>query len=178
MPVVIAVSAVAFVGLCIALDVRTRRIPNVVTVPAIVLGLAVNGLYMGPHGVATSLAGLVLPVALLLFPFALGGIGGGDVKMMAAVGALLGPRLAVWGLVLGMILGGGIMLAHLGRIGRLREKLRATASMVSAAVATGSVAPLRPTGDPQEIVALPYSVPLGLGTLAVLAFCQVTGGAR
>ena len=70
------------------------------------------------------------------------------------------------------------MLAHLGRIGRLREKLRATALMVSAAMATGSVTPLRPTDDPATVVALPYSLPLGLGTLAVLVFCQATGGAR
>jgi prepilin peptidase CpaA len=108
-------------------------------------------------------------VAVLLLPFALGGIGGGDVKMMGALGALVGARLALWGLALGMILGGAFMVVHLCWIGRFREKLRATGSMFWGAAVTGSLTPLRATSEGPDAVTLPYSVPLGLGSLAVLA---------
>jgi len=176
MPLTIIASTVIFTGACMGLDVRTRRIPNVVTGPAIVLGAALNFLHGGLPGLVMSLTGFVVTVAVLLAPFALGGIGGGDVKMMAALGTLLGPRLAFLGLALGMILGGAIMIVHLGRLGRLGEKLRATASMFSAAAVTGSLEPLRVSADRPNAISFPYSVPLGLGTLAVLA-AGLTSGA-
>jgi prepilin peptidase CpaA len=122
--------------------------------------------------VEASLAGLVVAIALLIFPFAMGGIGAGDVKMMGAIGAMLGPQLAVRSLVAGMILGGIVMLAHLARVGRLREKLGATIRMVWAAVVTRSLTPLRKPAEVPDALALPYSVPLGLGTL--LAFWLLT----
>jgi Flp pilus assembly protein protease CpaA len=60
-----------------------------------------NATFAGWSGLHTSLAGLGLAFAILIGPFAAGGIGAGDVKMMAAVGALLGPRLVLFSLVLG-----------------------------------------------------------------------------
>ena len=177
MPLSIIASTVVFTGVCIALDVRTRRIPNTITGPAIVLGAALNLFHAGLYGLVCSLAGLLVTIVILLGPFALGGIGGGDVKMMAALGTLLGPRLAFLGLGLGMILGGAIMVLHLGRLGRLGQKLRATAAMFSTAAVTGSLAPLRVSADEPDAIALPYSVPLGLGTLAVLLLGQAAGGA-
>ena len=78
---------------------------------------------MGTAGLLDSLAGLGVTVGVLLWPFAMGGIGGGDVKMMGAIGALLGPRLSLMGLGAGVILGGAAMVWHLARQGRLREKL-------------------------------------------------------
>jgi prepilin peptidase CpaA len=169
MPLPIATSAVIFVAACIALDLRTRRIPNALTGGAMVLGACFNASYLGYRGLASSLMGVTVPMAALLVPFALGGIGGGDVKMMGAIGALLGPRLALSGLAAGMILGGVIMMVHLARLGRLGEKLRATVDIFSAAAATGSLAPLRVSASQPEAITLPYSVPLGLGTLAVIA---------
>ena len=133
------------------------------------LGIALNTAHEGVAGLLDSLAGLGLTTGVLLWPFAMGGIGGGDVKMMAAIGALLGPRLAFMGLAAGMILGGAIMFWHLARRGRLREKVMATARMFQAAAMTRSLDPLRVSASDQGAIALPYSVPLGLGTLAVLA---------
>jgi len=101
-------------------------------------------------------------------PFALGGIGGGDVKMMGAIGALLGPRFAVASLAVGMVLGGVVMVVHLARCGRLREKLARTRTMLVDAASAHSVDPLRVTATAPDAVALPYSVPLGLGALGVL----------
>lgn len=169
MPSAIVIAAVVFVALCVVVDLRTRRIPNVVSGPGMLLGILLNTAYLGTSGLLLSVSGLTVVVGLLLWPFAMGGVGGGDVKMMGAVGALLGPRLAVIGLGAGMILGGGIMVWHLLRRGRLREKVMATAGMFQAAAMTRSLDPLRVSASDQGAIALPYSVPLGLGTLAVLA---------
>ena len=170
MPTLIAAIAVIFIVACCVVDTRTRRIPNVLSASAMLAGLVLNTMYFGMSGLGVSVGGLLAAAAVLLPAFAVGGLGGGDVKMMGAIGAMLGPELALAGLGLGMIFGGLIMLAHLARRGRLREKLGAPWALVAAASLARSVEPLRaPAGDP-DAVALPYSVPLGLGTVAVLLF--------
>jgi hypothetical protein len=85
------------------------------------------------------------------------------------VGALLGPHLIVQSLLLGFMLGGAFAVAHLIRISRLREKLLGTWLMFHRAVVSGSLEPLQAPGHDPNAVALPYSVPLGLGTLSVIA---------
>src|SRR5262245_23845257 len=102
----IASTTLLFLAACIACDVRTLRIPNLLTGPTIVVGIVLNGILHGWTGIGTSFAGFALAVALLFAPFALGGVGAGDVKMMGAIGALLGPRLMLNGLFVGVILGG------------------------------------------------------------------------
>jgi prepilin peptidase CpaA len=175
MPVPIDAAVAAFIAACIATDIRTRRIPNVLSGAAILTGAALNTVYFGTTGLLGSLAGLLLPIAILLFPFALGGVGGGDVKMMGAVGALLGPSLALTSLCVGVIFGGVIMAAHLAYRGRLREKLAAMRGMVTGVVVTRSLRSLHVRAEDPGAVALPYSVPLGLGTITVLAFAGPLG---
>jgi prepilin peptidase CpaA len=74
-------------------DVCWQRIPNVLTVSGAILGLALNVMILGPAaGLRTALLGLVVGLALPLVFFALGGMGGGDVKLLGAIGAVVGPR--------------------------------------------------------------------------------------
>ena len=169
MPVLILAATLAFLAVAVEVDIRQRRIPNVVTASGMLVGLLLNALYFGTPGLLASTEGLLLATALLLPPFALGGIGGGDVKMMAAVGALLGPACALGALLLGLCLGGAVMAVHLARHGRLREKLATIRAMLAAALLTGSPWPLRVSAGDPNMVALPYSIPLSLGTLAALA---------
>jgi prepilin peptidase CpaA len=175
MSLVIPIVAAAFTVACCAVDTQTRRIPNALSAGAMVAGMSLNALSDGSAGVAASLGGLLAAGAVLLPAFALGGVGAGDVKMMGAVGALLGARLALAALALGMIFGGVIMMVHLARRGRLREKLGSTWAMVAAASLTRSVEPLRAPAADARAVALPYSVPLGLGTLGVLGLVALRG---
>jgi len=173
-PQSIAVLTVLFVAACSVTDLRTRRIPNVLSFGAIAAGVLLNCLLRGPLGAVSSLAGLLLTVGVLLGPFSLGGLGGGDVKMMGAVGALLGPAAALSGLAIGVMCGGLIAVAYLVRLGRLREILAATQRMFTGAVLTHSLTPLRIPAV--QTVTLPYSVPLGLGTVAsLLLFCRMGG---
>ncbi len=162
------IALAAFVLACCVVDIRTRRIPNAISGAAVVTGTFLNTLYHGGPGLLSSLCGTALMTALLLAPFALRGLGGGDVKMMAAVGAFLGPRLAASGLIIGMMIGGIVMAAHLARRGRLGEKVVALGRMLQLAALERSVAPLHIAADDASTVSLPYSIPLGLGTAAVV----------
>jgi prepilin peptidase CpaA len=128
--IAIVATTLLFVGTCVAIDVRTLRIPNALTGPAMLAGFALNAWGYGWSGAQASLAGFALAIALLLAPFAAGGIGAGDVKMMGAVGALVGPRLVLSSLVVGLALGGLFAVVHLARRARLREKLGDLGRMV------------------------------------------------
>jgi len=161
-------AVLGFVMLCMASDLRTRRIPNALTAPTMIVGAVLNVVYGGCSGLAVSVGGLGLAVGILVLPFVAGGIGGGDVKMMGAIGALVGPHRVAQSLAVGIVLGGLVMVGHLARQGRLREKLLAIATMIGAAATDVSVEPLKLSAEGPDAVSLPYSVPLGLGTLAVL----------
>ena len=165
----LSILVLLFVLSCCAMDMWSRRIPNFLTVPAAIAGIAFNWYLRGAYGLLMSGAGVVVAVVVLLGPFAMGGIGGGDVKMMGAVGSLLGPQLVLPALVIGITIGGVVMVVHLLRIGRLGEKLSSIYRMLVAATLTKSVEPLRVSPGAAETVALPYSIPLALGTIAVIA---------
>jgi len=162
-------SLLVYLALAVGFDLRARRIPNVISGPALLLGLILNAAQSGTAGLLASLGGAALGIGILMLPFAAGGIGGGDVKMMGAVGAFVGPRIAVMGLVIGMIVGGVIMSVHLARLGRLRHTLASLTNMLTVAAATRSLEPMAVRADTESAVSLPYSVPLALGTvLAVM----------
>jgi prepilin peptidase CpaA len=82
--------------LACAWDLRTRRIPQALTLGGAAAGLAFHLLSGGWTAGGTSLAGWGLGLAVFLVPFALGGLGAGDVKLMAALGAWLGPGTVLW----------------------------------------------------------------------------------
>jgi prepilin peptidase CpaA len=168
MPLLIDITLLVFVCACCTVDVRTRRIPNALSGSALLLGATLNLWLHGTAGLVASLAGAGLMLGLLLVPFAFGGIGGGDVKMMIAVGAFVGPRLAFLSLTAGLIVGGLVMTLHLLRRGRLGEKLGALRAMVQSVVVTHSLAGLHISARDPGAISLPYSVPLGLGTLAIV----------
>jgi prepilin peptidase CpaA len=71
-------------------DLRVRRIPNWVNLTGASLGIALNGYFEGWAGAATAIGGLLVALCVYLPLYALKGMGAGDVKLMAAVGALAG----------------------------------------------------------------------------------------
>jgi prepilin peptidase CpaA len=89
-------------------DVRTRRIPNRLTFPGAALGLIASTLVHGSHGAAASAAGWLVGIAVFFPLFLLRGLGGGDVKLMGALGAWLGTSV-MFGVAFYTSLAGGVL---------------------------------------------------------------------
>jgi len=99
---------VAVLAVATVTDLRSRRIPNWLVVPFMVAGILVSVATRGWHGLFHSLEGLALGALLFGVLAVMGGMGMGDVKLCAAIGAWVGPgQLAVALVVTGIV--GGIM---------------------------------------------------------------------
>ena len=97
-------------------DLVTHRIPNWITYPGILIALAVNGLeqgWDGPRGLEDSLKGFALCGGLMVVSYVLFHVGGGDVKLLAMIGAFLGVEQGVEALLWTFILGGLVGLVLL-----------------------------------------------------------------
>jgi prepilin peptidase CpaA len=123
MPFAIELALVMLVALAAWSDLRTREIPNWITLPSAALGLALQIWYAGPHGLWNSVTGAALGVGILIVFFFAGGMGAGDVKLFGAVGALVGPYALIFVFVFTGILGGIVAAAVVMRRGDWRAKL-------------------------------------------------------
>ena len=87
---------IIFLGIVLAVaavtDLRFRKIPNLLTLPAMVTALCYHMTTGGLEGFLFSASGLVLGIAVFIVPFLLGGMGAGDAKLMGVVGAAVGPK--------------------------------------------------------------------------------------
>jgi prepilin peptidase CpaA len=115
--------AIAVASTACVTDVRTRRIPNVLTFGAAAAALAFHAFAPSGQGVVSAIEGWFVGAALMFLPFALRGLGAGDVKLVAALGAWLGPLNALWLAVYAMIAGGVLALVVATFHGYLRKAL-------------------------------------------------------
>jgi len=98
--------------LSVKYDIFERRIPNKLTIPVILWGIVTAGIFSGFNGILFSISGFLVGLAVFFIPFVLGGMGAGDVKLMAAVGSLLGWKLTVYSALLTAIAGGIIVIGY------------------------------------------------------------------
>lgn len=102
-----AVLAVVLI-VCAITDLISRKIYNVVLIPALLFAIGYNWYQGGWPGFGQSLLGMLIGLLILIIPFAKGGMGAGDVKLLAVVGAFKGMQFVVYSAI-GMGLAGGIM---------------------------------------------------------------------
>ncbi len=122
-PLVLA-GAVVLAAFAAWTDLRWRRIPNWLTIPALLIGVIANTVLAGWSGLKTSLLGAALGLALLLPFVLLRSLGAGDWKLAGALGAFTGPGLLV-DLLLASILVAGVMAVVLVIYkGRMRQTVR------------------------------------------------------
>ena len=124
MPLLIVnIALVAVLAIASGADLRDRRIPNLVTFPAVGLGLVLNGVFFGFDGLRESGQGAGLGLAMLFGLFVLRWMGAGDVKLMAAVGALVGWERWFGIFFITALIGGVMALILVVARGRLKKTL-------------------------------------------------------
>lgn len=99
--------------LSVYFDLTQKKIPNSITFPVILWGLLSYSILEGFSGLKFSLIGFLVGLAIFLIPFILGGMGGGDVKLMAAIGAIKGWRFVLTTAIYSGLVGGIIVIMYL-----------------------------------------------------------------
>jgi prepilin peptidase CpaA len=145
-------------------DLRSRRIPNWLTVPGLVVGVVANVVLTGWGGLRTSLLGASLGLALLLPFVLLRSLGAGDWKLAGALGAFTGPGTLV-NLLLGSVLVAGIMaLVLIIYKGRLIQTVRNIGHILVSLV-TFRLPGRQVSLDNPESLKIPYGVALAFTVL-------------
>jgi prepilin peptidase CpaA len=165
-PTLEVLSSVALVATAAAAtlhDVRTRRIPNWVALGGVVAALALRAA-MGRGELIDGLVGAALGLSIGLLLFALRLFGGGDGKLLMAVGAFLGPRPFLSALLVIALVGGVLGLFEAARRGVLAAVIRRTGRRLLTVFAPGR-AGFEPVAVTPEGFTVPYGLAIGVGAL-------------
>jgi prepilin peptidase CpaA len=157
-------------------DLKWRRIPNTLTMPAVISGIALHSVQSGREGLVSSLLGMAIGGGLLLVFYIFGGMGAGDVKLMAGIGALTGYRLVLPVLFLIGVAGGIMAVGKLAARFADRQRIKRAELTDSAAGANlGQVAERDRPGGGLMKETMPYGVAIAAGTLASLVLVFLAG---
>jgi prepilin peptidase CpaA len=143
-------------------------VPNALTFGAAVLGFLFAGVAEGGHGLGQSLVGWLIGLALFLPLFVVGGLGAGDVKLLAAFGAWLGPGGVLWAALWGSLAGGGMALVVGLAHGYLLEAFRNLGVIVTTWRVVGLTSIPGVTLQDARGPRIAYAVPLSVGALIAL----------
>jgi len=170
------VIAVLMVSLALASvsDLLTRRIPNWLTFPGTLAGLGLNWWVGGYEGLLTGFLGLTAGFFLLFFFYLLGGMGGGDVKLLALVGSFLGPRLAFYAFIWMALSGGVLALGSLMYKRAFSETARNLKSLLLGWILRSGQANQIHLQNP-SLIKLPYGVAIAIGTALAVYFQGLPG---
>lgn len=151
-------------------DIRSRRLPNVLTVSGLAAALLLR-VPMGLGALGEGALGAGLGFGLALVFFLMGGLGAGDVKFLAAVGAFLGPGRLWFALLVMALVGGvmavGVIIRHKAA-GQTAVNLRAIFTTFGSKTFTGwkgadSEAPL--TLETEGVLTVPYGIAIAIGAV-------------
>jgi prepilin peptidase CpaA len=163
-PVFVAV--VALVLLAIYSDLRWRKVPNCLTLPAIVLGFFLNFVGNSWNGLIFAFFGLLVGMGLLMLPYILGGMGGGDVKFMGALGAMLGSYSVLNIFLYTSFVGGAIAIVVAITNRSLVEMLKKVWLLLKCIFLFR--APLAGAGLFKKSLEIPYGLAIGAGVFIYL----------
>lgn len=155
--------------ICLFTDIKTKKILNFVTLPTITFGFLYHFLREGLAGFLFSGKGFLVGLGLLFIPYLLGGMGAGDVKLMAAIGALMGTNFVFYSFIYTALIGGVIALVLIIKRNGFKNTIKSLFYRVVFFRSNfGSINISR--GDKNNI-SFPYGVAIVLGT-----FINLIGG--
>lgn len=168
---------IIFLIVCLALgaaaftDLRRGRIPNWITISTVVVGLVFHTAMRGAGGITYSAEGLAAGFGSLILIYAIGGLGAGDVKLVAATGSLLGPLGIISALFATAMVGGlcvfGLLVKQLGWPGMVRWIW----SWLKTLVLLGGKPPALPSTERR--LTLRYAPIFAIGTLMSLTLTYI-----
>jgi prepilin peptidase CpaA len=146
-------------------DLRTRCIPNYLTLGTALAGLGFQFWVHGWQGLGQGFLGLGLGFALLLGFYLKGGMGAGDVKALAALGAWLGPLPTLYLFVYMGLAGIPMIFFFLWQRGEIRAKVRQWwTALLNRLLLRSQPSSSSPAPAPSaQAKGLPYAVALALG---------------
>lgn len=157
-------------GMIAYYDVYYRRIPNALVLVTLVSGLLVNTFFNGLGGTLASLQGCALAFALLLVLHICGAMGAGDVKLFAAIGAVIGLQLVLPAFVIIVMMGLALAIYSMLRAGTVRSTMQRVLH-IFLGLLPGWEMP-RYDAPADRRFTIPYGVAITLGSLISLAFSR------
>lgn len=150
------------------IDGKELRVPNWITFPMVLTGLAFNAWVGGWSGMQDGLLGMVVGLLTLLPLYAVGGMGAGDVKLMAGLGAWLGPAVAWHAFVVSVVVG-AVMAIIMVLWRKSWSKHYGNFLMIAVEWMTvknpKQLAEIAAERKPQMLL-LPYGIPICIGSIA------------
>lgn len=151
------------------LDLRSRRIPNWLTVSGLLAGVSVHAWIAGWRGILLALGGAGLALAILLPLVLLRALGAGDWKLMGAAGAFVGPLMLIFVLLASIFIAGLMAIVTMMKDHQVMSTLRNVRELVRGFISFG----LRPhptiSLDNPELPKLPFGVAAAIGTVVCFA---------
>lgn len=167
------IAALAVVWIAAWSDLRTYRIPNLLTVSGALLGLLIHISDTGWSGLWQAVSGFGLAVILLIPGYILKATAAGDLKLMAAIGSILGPQKLLCAII-NIFLVAGVFGATIGLLAwRMRGATgpwKRYGKMLRFFITTGRPTYLRPSKDEAMARQMPLAVPIAIGTTASMLY--------
>ncbi len=151
-------TSIVVLAVASGIDLRTRRIPNWLVVPFLLAGVAAQSISGHLSGAGRSLAGVGLACLLFGIPCFIGGMGMGDLKLAAGVGAWVGPSQLFTASIFTALIGGVLAVGWALWRGSLTSSLDSAGDLLTPWRVNR---PDRPGAD----AAIPYAPAIALGTL-------------
>ena len=152
-------------------DVRYRRIPNAFVLATLIGGIAINAIFGGFSGVASSVGGCVLAFVLMFMLHIFGAMGAGDVKLFAAIGAVTGSQMVIPTFVVVILTGGLLAVVSMVRSGMVKTTMHRVLQILVGMLPGWQMPKFAVPTDRRHTI--PYGVAITMGSIISVAFFRI-----
>lgn len=162
----------AILILAAVIDGWKLKVPNWITFPMVLSGWAASGISFGWAGLAASLWGTAVGLGLLLPAYAIGGMGAGDVKLLAGVGAWVGVSQTFWAFAVSAVIGAVIAITMVVVSRKWRHHQNQFFGILNEILLIKNPNKLSEIAAERKssMMLLPYGIPIAIGTIGYFAY--------